>query len=403
MNLFTIDPRSIPLGEPLNFSIRSGDGVLLARRGHMFFHRTALSTLAAHGDLYVDMQEAQAYYAALKRQPASRDSAGNANKSGRVSAKGMPLAGKSKSGAADADSVHLDWLDLQSRVDTLLRSPQSVDFLKRILQVQEELAELVRRSPDATLLALTHLAAEENQLYSATHSLFVCAICALAAHEVLKWPHELQQSMMLAALTMNISITDLQDRLATQEFPLSDAQQIAVKSHAQHSADLLKAAGVLDPVWLGAIACHHRQEAGQLSGRAPIDQVARLIHRADIFAARLSPRVSRAPLPSLAAMKAAYLDEDSKVDEAGAALIRVLGIHHPGALVKLATDEIAIVIRRGMHRLHPTVAVLVGKNGMPLVEPVIRDTRQPEFAIVANVKHTDIKARTDLLRLLAVV
>nr|MBP8183670.1 phosphohydrolase [Rhodoferax sp.] len=66
MNLFTIDPRSIPLGEPLNFSIRSGDGVLLARRGHMFFHRTALSTLAAHGDLYVDMQEAQAYYAALK-------------------------------------------------------------------------------------------------------------------------------------------------------------------------------------------------------------------------------------------------------------------------------------------------------------------------------------------------
>jgi hypothetical protein len=80
MNLFTIDPRSIPLGEPLNFSIRSEDGVLLARRGHMFFHRTALSTLAAHGDLYVDMQEAQAYYAALKRQPASRDSVVRPNK-----------------------------------------------------------------------------------------------------------------------------------------------------------------------------------------------------------------------------------------------------------------------------------------------------------------------------------
>jgi HD-GYP domain-containing protein (c-di-GMP phosphodiesterase class II) len=402
MKLFTIDPRSIPMGEPLTFSLRSEDGVLLARQGHRFVDRATLGSLAAHGKIYVAMQEAQAYFATVKRHQASGDvstrPAGSHNPPLQPPAqKSDPAGGVQVSGA-----VPVDWLGLQSRANALLRSPQSANFLQRLTQLQQELLHLVRRSPDATLFALTHMAAQQDQLYSATHALFVTVICALAAHEVLQWPHGLESSMSLAALTMNLSMTDLQDRLAVQDVPLSEDQQAEIRTHAQRSAEILKILGVADPVWLGAIASHHQAGSGTLASRPPADQVARLIHRADIFTARLSPRATRVPMASLVAMKAAYFDEEQKVDAAGASLIKALGVHHPGALVKLASGEVAIVVRRGANRLHPQVAVLVNRKGLSLAEPLMRDTGQPEFAIASSLDRSAIMARTDLLRLFAV-
>ena len=402
MKLFTIDPRSVPLGEPLTFSLRSEDGVLLARQGHLFEDRATLGSLAAHGKIYVAMQEAQAYFATVKRHQARQDvsakTAGAQNPSAQSTAQKSGLSG----GSPDAVAQPVDWLGLQSRANALLRNPQSPNFLQRITQLQQELSQLVRRSPDAALFALTHMAAQEDPLYSATHALFVCVICTLAAHEVLQWPLGLEPSLSLAALTMNISMTALQDQLAAQEAPLSEQQQCEIRTHAQRSADILKILGVTDPVWLGAIASHHQASSGPLETRPPIDQVARLIHRADIFTARLSPRASRVPMTSLVAMKAAYFDEERKVDDAGASLIKVLGIHHPGALVKLASGEVAVVVRRGANRMHPLVAVLINRKGLSLAEPLMRDTEQPEYGIASTVDRSAIKSRTDLLRLFAV-
>jgi hypothetical protein len=402
MKLFTIDSASIPLGRALAFSLRSEDGVLLARKGHLFHQRSALNTLAAHGDLCVDMREAAAYRQAVAMPPPDASAQQTPPDFPHATADFLPRETARRAGLLDKESVHVDWPGLQCRANALLRCPRRDTFLLRIGHLQQELARLVRRSPDATLLALTHMAAEENQLYSATHALFVCAIASLAAQEVLLWPHELVTSLGLAALTMNISMTELHDRLTAQVLPLSALQQSAVKSHAPQSVALLRQMGVTDPVWLGAVAAHHRSSAGALESRSDIDKIARLLHRADIFSARLSPRASRPSLTSFSAMKAAYLDEDSRVDDAGEALIKVLGIYHPGALVKLESEELAVVVRRGVHGLHPWVAVLVNKNGMTLAEPVLRDTSMHKHRIVSMVSRTDVRARTDLLRLLAV-
>ena len=100
-------------------------------------------------------------------------------------------------------------------------------------------------------------------------------------------------------------------------------------------------------------------------------------------------------------MQATYFDEARKVDEAGASLIKAIGIYPPGSFVKLASGEIATVVRRGVNTLTPRVAVLVNRQGMPMVEPALRDTRLPDYRIVASVNHKDIKVRADLVRLLA--
>jgi hypothetical protein len=100
------------------------------------------------------------------------------------------------------------------------------------------------------------------------------------------------------------------------------------------------------------------------------------------------------------AMQATYFDEVKKVDEAGASLIKAVGIYPPGSFVKLASNEIATVVRRGVNTLTPRVAVLVNRHGMPMAEPAIRDTRLVEYKIVSAVNHRDIKVRSDLMRLL---
>ena len=80
------------------------------------------------------------------------------------------------------------------------------------------------------------------------------------------------------------------------------------------------------------------------------ETIARLIRRADRYAARLSPRKSRPASSATAAAQVALLDEGGHTDEAGQALIRTLGLYPPGVWVKLQCGEIAMVLRRTRDR-----------------------------------------------------
>ena len=128
--------------------------------------------------------------------------------------------------------------------------------------------------------------------------------------------------------------------------------------------------------------------------------MARLIQRADIFAAAISPRAGRRPVPPSKAMKAAYFDENSQVDEAGSALVKAVGIYPPGSFVCLANGEVAVVVRRGANTSAPRVAVVRHRSGMPNADLTVRDTALPEFKVTANVAHDAVKDKPHLKRLL---
>jgi ribosomal protein S16 len=128
--------------------------------------------------------------------------------------------------------------------------------------------------------------------------------------------------------------------------------------------------------------------------------MARLIRRADMFAARLAPRASRLPIAPAAAMQACYFDENQAIDDTGAAIIKAVGIYQPGSFVRLATNEVAVVIQRGLNTTTPRVAVLLNRSGVPTIEPAIRDTTMREHRIVASVAHKDVKVQLNLERLL---
>ena len=172
--------------------------------------------------------------------------------------------------------------------------------------------------------------------------------------------------------------------------------------HSDVSICILRAMGVTDPLWLDAVRTHHHHRApGKLAEKTLGQQMARLIQRADIFGARIAPRVTREPMSVTSAMQASYYDETKSMDEAGAALVKALGIYPPGAWVKLASGEIGVVVRRGASAATPRVAVLLNRSGMATGEPLPRDTAQPAWKIVSPVAHKDVMVRLPLEKLLA--
>ena len=77
-----------------------------------------------------------------------------------------------------------------------------------------------------------------------------------------------------------------------------------------------------------------------------------------------------------------------------------MGIYSPGSFVRLSTNEVAIVIQRGINTTTPKVAVLINRDGIPTGEPIVRDTALRDYRIVASVPHRDVKVQINLQRLL---
>ncbi len=397
MHLIPVSVESIRIGQPLPFPLMDKGGILLAKRSFVIESKQDLEEFSQRGGgLYIDVADSEAHHRAYveRLHGLVRD-----NKSlGEIADAKVSLISAGERNAQDNERP--DWLDLQAQGNTLVHDSNPALFLERLERLQGQLARHSRRNPDGTLFALIYLSATDTHMYSATHAMLVSVMCGLAAREVLNWPPEMEGLVCKAALTMNLGMTDLQDRLATQVAAPSAPQRLIIDAHAAKSEHMLMELGVDDPIWLHAVREHHTRIPGALGSKTPSQRVARLIQRADMFAAHLAPRASRVPVAPAAAMQACYFDENRQVDEAGAALIKAVGIYQPGTFVRLATDEVAVVVKRGLNTSTPRVAVLINRTGMPTVEPTIRDTSLRDHRVVASVAHREVKVRINLERLL---
>lgn len=399
MNLVQITQESILIGQPLPFPLRDEAGVLLARKGYIIASRDDLDAMRGRGlGLFVDVSESErhqkAYVGKLYELVRDERTLGKIAQA-KLTTKDLSSTRDDTGGGAP------DWLDLQVLGNRLLRDLNSQNFPDELERLHTQLARQAQLNPDGALFALFHLAASEIHLYSATHAMLVSVICGLAAREVLGWPEQLQATLCKAALTMNIGITALQDQLSTQMDRPSAAQRQQIARHPALSVELLKKMGQHDRDWLEAVRDHHQSVAGPLGERTPAQRMARLIQRADMFAARLAPRVSRRPGSAATAMQACYFDERRQIDEAGAALIKAVGVYSPGSLVRLANRETGVVVRRGANTTTPRVAILVNRDGIATGEHVIRDTSQRELRITGSVAQHECKVKINLDRLLA--
>jgi hypothetical protein len=271
------------------------------------------------------------------------------------------------------------------------------------VQFEAVLAEqrlLARRDPDVALYVLLHKGASEIDRYSAHHAMLCAAASELCA-QALGWSVDEADVLARAALTMNLSMTAAQDAMSRQPEPLSTSQREQVAGHGERSAQLLVDAGVSNALWLDVVRLHHDDRPLADNAASPAQRLAHLLHRLDVFTAKLSRRASREPLlPAIAARQACF-DESNRPDAMGAAMLRALGLYPPGSFVRLASGEIGIVTRRGAKAHTPVVAALRRADGGLYLQPMRRDTSLARHAVVQGISGHDVKVHLNHVRVIA--
>ncbi len=399
--LAPVDLNSIKLNVPMPFGLVDSRGVLLALKGFVFQTESILVSLANRGSgFFVDFSDLsdpqlrvaeRAYINQLQKKLRDQGPLGELSK---------VQVSYAIAASDEVEQKSFDWLDLIEACDSMLRTRDANFFKRRLENITAILTHQLNVNPDEALMALFYLSEKGARHYSATHCLLVCVICVLTASNVLHWSEADVDLLMRCALTMNIGMVDLQDGLAKQAGPVDMSQKFLIGEHANLSVHILEVFGVADQDWLTMVRLHHKTILEPLQSEFDSSRLIGLLNRADIFAAKLASRISRAAQTSSVAMKSIYISAQAKTDAMGAAIIKAVGIYRPGSFVKLASAEVGLVIRREGNTTTPAVAVVLNRDGVPVVAMAIRDTSDKKYAVISSVPSSTVKVTLNLQRIL---
>lgn len=253
---------------------------------------------------------------------------------------------------------------------------------KRIHNLVKDFIDVSDTDPDA---AFANIHLENRHSYFVVHSMMAALVCARLALARSFDPSR-RYSLVAAALTHDFGIIGIQKVIGLQN-ALTAEHQALVRKHGKESVRTLRGFGIDDPDWLQAIEDHHEYLDGTgyagKKGRE-ISDAARILAIADSYSAMLRPRPYRERIYASQALEILYGEEYERYDRSILeALLWDLGFYPPGSLVRLASREMALAVRNTPGLLDsPLVAVLTDPDGHPLLEPVLRDAQNPEFAIV---------------------
>lgn len=349
----------LEVGKPLALAIYDRSGALLLQEGFVIENEQQRKTLLDRGSL-IPLQ--------LKPEP-----------------KKAPAPPPKPPSTIEAmNQLHRDVGMLHRR----LLSGTAAGVKQRVAQLTATIEEHLARDVDATLASMQLQLDPGDHAARQTHAAIIC----IFATRALGMDTHTARALAGAALTYDIALGPLAMQLNGQSERLSYTQLAQVRAHPEVSLRLLEAAGIDDPIWIDAVLHHHERLDGSgyphgLRGNA-ICETTRLLAIIDIYTAMLRPRVYRDALPARMALRSIFLERGKQVDEGLAMmLVKELGVYPPGTLVRLASDEVGIVLRRGGDATHPQVLRVMTAEGFQESEHVLRDTSDAEFHIVDSVPH----------------
>ena len=286
------------------------------------------------------------------------------------------------------------WADLETRLSALLLTPrQQADFPSQLQTLHDRMVAMLELDPDSTLYWLFQLAASSTVGYSVSHALTCASLCHLIAPE-LRLDDAQRRSLTLAALTMNLAMTRLQDDLAGMSGQPSPEQRELIDTHAARSAQWLRELGVTDALWLHIVEQHHDDSANA-------DLPARLLMATDRYSAIISPRETRPGRCVTDSGRHVVMRRgDNTMDEVGHALLRTVGICPPDTFVRLNDERVAVVLRRSAQPGEPWVAAVLDASGHPVVEPELVHTGDEGVGIEAALVTRTVRVRLNHPRLL---
>ncbi|MBL8334320.1 MAG: hypothetical protein JNM08_14515 [Rubrivivax sp.] len=356
----------IAVGRPLPFNVRDHESALLLARGHVIESPEQLNALCERGAL-VDVDELL---------------------SARDRARQAPLA-----------ALPRLWSDGLGRVNKALLARPDESFGEALNDASDAVMGLVERDPNLAIFQVLTQNAGADVAYGARRSMHAAITSYLVAHR-LGWEAATLERVFKVALTMNLSMLELQGVLARQRTAPTPDQRADLLTHPMRSVELLMLSGIADDDWLQAVARHHEHEdgTGYPTGRSDVGELASLVRRADVYTAKLSGRQHRDAMAADIAGRQMFMQDPGH--PMTAALVKEFGIYPPGCCVRLAGGELAVVVQRGPTVTTPVVACLTNARGAPLSTPERVDSSQSRYRIQCVVGEGQLPVKPDLGKLI---
>jgi len=366
MKLLRLCSHHIRLNEPLPWNVRNEPGHLLLGKGFLLTDQHQIDSLLERG-VYVDQDEYEEHLRALKAAKAPKD----------------PFA---------------LWANILKRTGQLLRNHQAnPNFAQDLGELSGQIQSAMHEDVDAGTFEMVY---GDPTGYSVSHSLQTAFVAALAA-ERFGWSEGDRTTLVRAALTMNIAMLDMQNILAQQTTPLTPQQRADIDTHAAKGRLILESRNVSCLDWLTTVEKHHITTDGRglPQDRKDLSQLACMIHYADVYLAKLSPRASRPAIAVNVAARELFMKSDGANNPYAAAIIKEMGIFPPGSFVKLANGDTAVVLRPGETANTPQVHSLISSDGWVFPDTKERDTAKTEFKIVSAVPRGNVMMRLNRQKL----
>jgi putative nucleotidyltransferase with HDIG domain len=273
----------------------------------------------------------------------------------------------------------------------LLKDPKA-DFSNEILILAQNIQSLCNSKPEAAIASLLLI---DKMSYPVKHSVDVAVLTEILAKKNTIEKKE-RESLIAAALTMNISFIQLQEQLNQQQTALTKEQRESITRHPELSVQLLRQAGVDDSLWLKCVLQHHEQIDGSgYPNKLKGEQVffsSQIINISDQYCARLSPRGRRDPDLHKGILRKIFLDEGHQLSAKLEKLfIKELGLYALGTVVQLANSEMGEVVKQGKNMASPVVMACYHPDVGEYKTPIQRNTSTENYQIreVINCEHSE--------------
>ncbi|MDH5425918.1 MAG: hypothetical protein OEY29_13065 [Gammaproteobacteria bacterium] len=253
----------------------------------------------------------------------------------------------------------------------------------KVLRLAEDIQSLVQFDEDACLGAIHFY---YDQTYTSLQPIYKAILCELTA-ALLDYDAEQRLPLLAAAITSNIGLLDIQEKLNNQSTPLSEEQKKAIESAPAKAVEMLKTCNIDNTQWLKCIIENH--ERGDGSGypwglkSKHISPFAKILGIADCYVAMIARRAYREPLLAQNALRTISQMSSESDQMIYRCFISQLGAFPPGTLVTLNNNEVAVVTYRGFGNSIMGAAMSIGNtDGSFYATPLRRDTSLEAFKII---------------------
>lgn len=263
------------------------------------------------------------------------------------------------------------------------------NFASRIIRLAYRIDTLTQYDPHAMIAgALT----TRNLSYAINHVQEMAVLCSALAGKAGMEEQE-RIDVTCAALTCNVGMLRLQERLEGFSGEISEKVREALREHPRRSHDILRSMRDTTEGWLQAVLYHHERLDGKgypggAKGKA-IPETVFPIALADSYLALVVPRAHRNALYPPRALE--YVEQQAGKawpEEWTKRLSELVGQFPPGTYLKLSDRRVAMAVKpSGRDPARPIVAIAIEAHGSRVHRDQIRDlseTKEPTITETIN-------------------